>query len=104
MRINRFAFDAEIVFIAHKLNFKIKELPISLQNPKRTSVRIVSDSLNMLLDLIKIRLNDLNNVYASEPAQKMIVADGKSRRGRPEPDPRPKPLRIILDLFFKKPV
>ncbi|MGC2424126.1 MAG: glycosyltransferase [Nitrospirota bacterium] len=77
MRINRFAFDAEIVFIACKLNFKIKELPISLQNPKRTSVRIVSDSLNMLLDLIKIRWNDLNNVYASEPAQKIIAPTEK---------------------------
>ena len=73
LSIERFAFDAEIVFIARKLNFKIKELPISLQNPERSSIRIFRDSLNMLIDLLKIRWNDMNNVYACEPAKKMMV-------------------------------
>ena len=63
MTINRFAFDAEIIFIAGKLKYKIKELPITLQNPIRSHIRIFRDSLNMLLDLIKIRINSLKNIY-----------------------------------------
>ncbi|MFH0969213.1 MAG: dolichyl-phosphate beta-glucosyltransferase, partial [Patescibacteria group bacterium] len=32
----RFAFDAETIFIAEKFGYKIKELPITLQNPVRS--------------------------------------------------------------------
>lgn len=63
MTIKRFAFDAEIIFIAGKLGYKIKELPITLQNPTKSHIRIVRDSANMLFDLIKIRLNEIGSKY-----------------------------------------
>ncbi len=61
--INRFAFDAEIIFIAKKLGYQIKELPITLQNPITSSVRFFYDPLEMLLTLFKIRINDLSGKY-----------------------------------------
>lgn len=61
--INRFAFDSEIIFIAKKFGYSIKELPIALQNPPQSSVRIFFDPLNMFFALFKIRLNDLTGVY-----------------------------------------
>ncbi len=61
--INRFAFDAEIIFIAIKKGYKIKELPITLQNPATSSVRIYRDSVNMLVDLIRIRINSFLGKY-----------------------------------------
>ncbi|MCX6765807.1 MAG: glycosyltransferase [Candidatus Moranbacteria bacterium] len=61
--INRFAFDAEIIFVAKKFGYQIKELPISLQNPPKSHVRIFRDSINMFFSLIKIRFNDLNGIY-----------------------------------------
>lgn len=63
MTINRFAFDSEIIFLAGKHKFKIKELPITLQNPIRSHIRIFRDSLNMFCDLIKIRMNDASGKY-----------------------------------------
>jgi glycosyltransferase involved in cell wall biosynthesis len=63
MTIKRFAFDAEIIFIAGKLKYKTKELPITLQNPIRSHIRIFGDSLNMLLDLMRIRINSFKNIY-----------------------------------------
>lgn len=63
MTIKRFAFDAEIIFIAEKFGYKIKELPITLQNPTRSHIRIIRDSLNMFWDLIKIRWNDFKGLY-----------------------------------------
>lgn len=57
MTVERFAFDAEIIFIAGKFGYKIKELPVVLQNPVTSSVRIYRDSINMLIDLFKIRIN-----------------------------------------------
>lgn len=63
MTIKRFAFDAEIIFIATKEKYKIKELPITLQNPVRSSIRIFRDSWNMFNDLLKIRRNNLLGKY-----------------------------------------
>jgi len=63
MTVERFAFDAEIVFIAEKFGYKIKELPVILQNPAASSVRIYRDSVNMLIDLVKIRINDFLGKY-----------------------------------------
>lgn len=63
MTINRFAFDSEIIFIALKRGYSVRELPITLQNPTQSSVRIFRDSWNMILDLIHIRINDAKGVY-----------------------------------------
>lgn len=63
MTVNRFAFDSEIIFVARKMGFSVRELPISLQNPTQSHVRIIRDSLNMINDLLKIRLNDLQGRY-----------------------------------------
>lgn len=61
--INRFAFDAEVIFIAKKFGYAIKELPISLQNPPHSHIRILRDPVNMFFALLKIRFNDLGGVY-----------------------------------------
>ena len=61
--IERFAFDAEVIFLANKLRYKIKELPISLQNPPDSHIRMIRDPLNMIWDLIRIRINDLRGRY-----------------------------------------
>ncbi|MDO9231635.1 MAG: glycosyltransferase [bacterium] len=64
MTIDRFAFDAEVIFIAVKNGYRIKELPIVLQNPTESSIRIYRDSFNMLVDLIRIRTNYFSGKYA----------------------------------------
>lgn len=61
--INRFAFDSEIIFIAKKMGYTIKELPITLQNPKNSHVRLFIDPFNMFFSLVKIRFNDLTGAY-----------------------------------------
>lgn len=62
-KIDRFAFDAELIFLAKKLNFKIKELPTTLQNPIESHVNFFYDPLNMFFDLIRIKLNYLFKKY-----------------------------------------
>jgi dolichyl-phosphate beta-glucosyltransferase len=61
--VKRFAFDAELIFIANKLKCRIKELPISLQNPPNSHIRIVRDPLNMIWDLLRIKINDWKGKY-----------------------------------------
>lgn len=63
LTVKRFAFDAEIIFVANKYKYKIKELPIHLQNPPSRSLRIFRDPANMVMDLLRIRVNDWKGKY-----------------------------------------
>lgn len=63
LTVKRFAFDAEVIFVANKNKYKIKELPIHLQNPPSRSLRIFRDPANMIWDLLRIRMNDWRGKY-----------------------------------------
>lgn len=60
---HRFSFDAELLFIAEKWGIGMRELPIALQNPPRSSIRLGKDSAQMLFDLLKIRWKDARGWY-----------------------------------------
>jgi len=61
-KIERFAFDAEILLIAEKIGFKIKEVPVYWKNDLRSKVKLKS-MIKMLIDLFKIRFNLLRGDY-----------------------------------------
>lgn len=54
-KIDGFAFDAEVIFIAQKLGFNIKEVPVRWYNNPQTKVKAIKDSIKMLIDIIRIR-------------------------------------------------
>ena len=55
LKIDDFSFDVEILYIAKKLNLKVKEMPISWINSPDSKVRIIKDSIKMFFSLIKIK-------------------------------------------------
>lgn len=62
-RINRFAFDVEILFLAKKLGYKIREIPVTWKDAPHTSVSTFRDSFSMFKALFTIRLNSLRGRY-----------------------------------------
>ena len=54
-RLNGFAFDVEILYLARKNGFKIKEVPIKWINSPDSKVSPVSSSIGMFFDLLKIK-------------------------------------------------
>ncbi|MGB2706250.1 MAG: dolichyl-phosphate beta-glucosyltransferase [Candidatus Omnitrophota bacterium] len=62
-RTNGFCFDAEILYIAKKKGYKIKEVPVKWSNRKDSRVTLISGSLGMLLDIFRIRINDMAGRY-----------------------------------------
>jgi dolichyl-phosphate beta-glucosyltransferase len=62
-RIERFAFDVEILFLARKLGFKICEMPVTWKDSPLTSVSTFKDSFSMFSALFAIRLNSLRGLY-----------------------------------------
>lgn len=65
-RIERFAFDVELFYIALKRNYDIKRIPVQLRSNETSSVNVVRDGAAMVRDLAVIRLNQLRGVYASQ--------------------------------------
>jgi len=61
--INRFAFDAEILYTAKLKKYKIKELPITWRNCEGSKVKIFRDSSKMFFSLMKIKFNHFKGVY-----------------------------------------
>jgi glycosyltransferase involved in cell wall biosynthesis len=62
-RLDRFAFDVEVLFIAQKLGFTIVETPVRWSHSEGTKVSMFKDSLNMLLDLARVRWYALRGRY-----------------------------------------
>ena len=59
-------FDVEALFIARKLGFIIIEIPIHWHYNPHSTVKVLRDSFQMGIDLLKIRLNDLRGRYHAE--------------------------------------
>jgi len=57
------AFDVELLFLAQKSGYKIKEVPIIWHHVATSRVNPIKDSLRMFRDVVKVRLNDLRGVY-----------------------------------------
>jgi len=61
--IDRWAYDAEILFLAHKYDYKIVEIPVSWKNRKETKVKIVDAIFTSFRDLLRIRYYDSIGKY-----------------------------------------
>lgn len=54
-RVDRFAYDVEILALAKKYGYRIGEVPIKWINSAPSKVNPLTDAARMLLDLLKIR-------------------------------------------------
>jgi len=61
-KIDRFAFDPEMLIVGKKLGYKIKEIPVYWKNNPDSRVKI-SSMIKMALDLFIIRKNLIINAY-----------------------------------------
>ncbi|MCS7225047.1 MAG: glycosyltransferase family 2 protein [Armatimonadetes bacterium] len=70
VRLKGFAFDVEVLFIARRLGFKIKEVPVVWRNDPETKVRTFQDGMRMVVDLLRIRLYHLCGFYKEKDSGK----------------------------------
>lgn len=71
-RIDRFGFDPEVLYIAKKQGNRLLEVPVIWNHCEGGELQgkwnYMRDSVNMFLDLIRIRLNDLGGRYDARKA------------------------------------
>ncbi len=58
------AFDVETLFLAKKKGFKIKEVTVDWHHVGTERVQVVKDSIEAVIDILKIRANDLLGKYS----------------------------------------
>jgi len=53
-RVDRFAFDVEVLLLARRFGLRVVELPVTCDNPPDSTIRPGLDSLRMGFDLLRI--------------------------------------------------
>lgn len=67
-RIDRWAFDTEILYLARLQKFSVKEMPVSWSHSADSRVRVLSDVLTSARDLLRIRVNAWRSQYKTRDA------------------------------------
>ena len=56
-RLDGFTFDAEVLFLARRSGYRVREIPFTLIQDRVTSIQFLSETPRMLRDLVLIRMN-----------------------------------------------
>lgn len=64
--IQGWTFDVEALFIGRKLGYEIREVPIHWYHKTQSRVKVLRDSFQMGLDLLKIRMNHIAGKYNAQ--------------------------------------
>jgi len=55
IQIEGFGFDLEVLFLAQRMNYKIKEVPVNWKHVGKSKVNLIKDSGRMLVNIFQIR-------------------------------------------------
>ncbi|MBI4057052.1 MAG: glycosyltransferase [Elusimicrobia bacterium] len=84
--LRRFSFDVELLYIARKLGLRVEQVAVNFRYFfEESSVLFFKDTLSMLKDLLRIRLNDLRGIYDA-PFPESLAKDT---------DPTPQPQKVL---------
>jgi len=64
-RIERWAFDPEVLFLAQRMGFTVKEVPVVWAHSQGTRLRPFRDGLRMFTEVLRIRWNWITGVYTT---------------------------------------
>jgi dolichyl-phosphate beta-glucosyltransferase len=62
-RIERWGFDPELLFIALKRGYTVREVPVTWGHDERSRLSYLKDGIKMLEELVYVRWNALTGVY-----------------------------------------
>jgi dolichyl-phosphate beta-glucosyltransferase len=65
-RLDGFAFDVEILWLAKRYGFVVKAMPVYWTNDVESKVRIIRSSCEMLLELLELKLRIMRSNRQSE--------------------------------------
>jgi glycosyltransferase involved in cell wall biosynthesis len=78
LRVDRFAFDVELLYVALKHRLDIKRIPVQLLHNETSSVRLMRDAARGLLDVTRIKALQLRGAYDSPQLDAIVRNDFES--------------------------
>ena len=63
MTTERFGFDVEMLYLARRLGYRVREVPVVWRNSPQSRVRVWRDSISMINELLRIRWNSVRGRY-----------------------------------------
>ena len=63
-RITRWGFDAEIIYLAHRMKLKVVEVPVAWGHDERSKIHPWRDGFYMGMDTLKVRWHSLTGGYS----------------------------------------
>jgi dolichyl-phosphate beta-glucosyltransferase len=76
------AFDVELLYVARKTGYTINVIPVTWQYGDQSKVNPVTDTVQNLMDVLKVKWNDLRGRYDPEP-----LLEGSVPRDLPKTGP-----------------
>lgn len=89
LRLDRFAFDVELVYVALKHRLDIKRIPVQLLHNETSSVRLLRDSIQGMVDVGRIKANQLSGHYRSIALESIVRNDFAAARAAARTGPLP---------------
>jgi dolichyl-phosphate beta-glucosyltransferase len=74
-RIDRYALDVELIYLALRARTDIKRVPVVLRNNETSAIRLLRDSLRMMTDVARIRLHAACGGYPAAPLAAIVGRD-----------------------------
>ncbi|HEY0076646.1 MAG TPA: dolichyl-phosphate beta-glucosyltransferase [Abditibacteriaceae bacterium] len=62
-QIDGFGFDPEILFLAQKFGYRVREIPVRWEHRDDSRVSPLTAPFNMMRELFTVRLNDMRGLY-----------------------------------------
>lgn len=63
-KINRFAFDVEVLLIALKRGYTIHQIPVTLRIWEASGINVPREGIRMIVDLFRIQVNNWRGEYS----------------------------------------
>ena len=74
-RLERFSFDVELVYLALKHKLDVKRIPAQLRNNETSTVRLLRDASQAVLDVFRIKWYQVRGKYRSELLNNVVRTD-----------------------------
>lgn len=73
MKIERWGFDPEILFLAKRYGLRVQEVPVSWAHDHRSKINPIRDGTRMFGELMRVRMNSIGGKYVAPPTAARVV-------------------------------
>jgi hypothetical protein len=83
--IDRFGFDIELLFVAHRAGLRLQEVPVRWHHEEGSKVRLSRDGPRMLADIVTVRRQMWSGHYRVAMTASTAALRDQSWTTRPTP-------------------